>query len=42
MTYAEFERGYMAADPNVTAAQVGEAWAYGDMDANKRLSWEEF
>lgn len=42
MTQDEFARGYMAADASVGEDQVYEAFTYGDMDLNGRLSWEEF
>jgi len=42
MTQDEFIRGYYAADPSVGEDQIYEAFTYGDMDLNGRLSFEEF
>lgn len=42
MTQDEFARGYYAADPSVGEDQIYEAFTYGDMDLNQRLSFEEF
>jgi len=42
MGFDGFLKGYRHADPNVSMETVKEHFAYGDMDKNGRLDYNEF